>query len=85
MTKRCMSGQQMTKSQYAIQKNVELLGNLILQVGDQRLTDISTGVAHFAHCNGIGYLVHRYLSTRLLPFEEFCDEWFHQGDIQSLD
>jgi len=71
----------LTQSQNAIQKNIELLGDLISQLDDQRLTHISAVVARFAHCNSIGYLVHWYLSTRLLPFEEFSKEWFHEGEI----
>jgi len=77
MTKRFMCDQQLTQTQYAIQKNVQHLGNIILQLDDQRLTHISAAVARFLHYNGIGYKVHRILSTRLLPFEEISEEWYN--------
>jgi len=74
-----------THSQYAIQKNIELLGDIILQLDNQRSTHNSAVVAHFAYCNGTGYLVHQYLSTGLLPCEVFSEELFHKGEILSSD
>jgi len=76
-----MCGQQLKQSLSAILKNVKLLGDLISQLNDQSLTHISAVVARVAHYNSIRFLVHRDLSTGLLPFEEFSEEWFHEGDI----
>jgi len=76
-----MAGHMLTQSLYPIKKNVELLGNLILQLNNQRVTHMSGVVAHCAHYNGIGYTVHGDLSACWLPFEELSEEWFHEGEI----
>jgi len=49
------------------------------------LTHISAVVLCFAHWNSIGFLVNRYWSTGLLPFEEFSPERIHEGEIISSD
>jgi len=54
-----MSAHRLPKSQYTIQKNVKLFSNLISQLDDQCSSHTSAVVTHFAHCNSIGYLVHR--------------------------
>jgi len=66
-TKSFMSGLRLTASQYAIEKNVELFGDLISGFDDQLLTHLSAEVAHVAHLKVISLQVHRYIFTRLLP------------------
>jgi len=81
LNKDCMYGHRLTQSQYAMQKNIALLGNLISQMNDQRSTHISAMASHFACNSGIGYLVQRYSSNGLLPLEEFSVHCFLEGAI----
>lgn len=70
-----MPGQQLTKPQYALQKKVKLFSDLIFQLEGQRLIHITQVVYYFTHSIDIGYLVHWYFSTVLLPFEECSEDW----------
>jgi len=79
--KHCISGHELTKSQYTVLKNVELLGDPISQFDDQRGTHISAVEAQLANHNGIGYLAHWNLSTRFQFFEDFSEEWYYKGEI----
>jgi len=71
----------LTQFQYAHQKNVEHFGDLIVQLDEQALTHISRVVWLFVISISIGYTVHRYVSTGLLPFEEYSEEWLHPGEV----
>jgi len=64
----------MTQSQYALQKNVELLGDTIFQLEEQHSTHISSVVYDCVYSIRIGYLVHWYLSTGLLTFKVFYNQ-----------
>ena len=80
MTTLYMPGHRLTRSQYAHQKNVEHFGDLIVQLDEQTLTHTSCVVWHVAISIGIGYPVHRYVSTGLLPFENYSDACLFPGE-----
>ena len=48
--------------------------NLVAYYNEQGLTVISQIRLDSAVIEGIGYEVHRYINTGLLPFEEFSEE-----------
>jgi len=75
-----MSGHRLRQSQYAHQKTVEHFGNLIVHLDEQALTHISCMVWGFVMNIGIGYPVHRYVSTQLLSFEEYSEDWLFPGE-----
>jgi hypothetical protein len=75
-----MSGQQLPQSEYALQKVVESFGDLLFQLEEARLTHTYEVISHFCQLENIDYLVWRYLNTGALPFEEWAEEWLHNGD-----
>jgi hypothetical protein len=76
-----MSGQQLTQSEYALQHVVELFGALLIQLEEAHLTHIYQVVFRFCQLENIDYLVLRYLNTGALPFEEWAEEWLHDGEV----
>jgi hypothetical protein len=76
-----MSGRHLTQSEYALQKSVELFGDLITQLDEARLTHTSRLVFRFCQLRDIDYLVLRYINTGALPFEEWAEEWLFDGEI----
>jgi len=75
-----MPGRRLTQSRYAHQMNVEHVGDSIDQLEEQALTHLSQMVWHFFINIGIGCLVHWYISTGLLLYEEFSQDWFFPGE-----
>jgi len=71
-----MPGQRLTQSQYTHQKNIKHFGDLIVQLDNQALTHISRVVGLFIIRIGIGDPLNRYISTGLLPYEEYSEDWF---------
>jgi hypothetical protein len=69
-----MSGSSLTASQYAHQQLVGTIGEGILYCNAQGLTHISPHLLFLAIISDIGYEVHRYITTGLLPYEEWSDE-----------
>jgi hypothetical protein len=69
-----MSGSTLTQSQYARQQIVGTIGEGILFCNERGLTHISPYLLFLAVISNIGYDVHRYITTGLLPFEEWSDE-----------
>ena len=76
-----MSGRHLTQSEYALQKAVELFGDLLYQSEEARLTHTYQVVFRFCQLENIDYLVLRYLNTGALPFEEWGEEWLHEGEV----
>jgi len=74
-----MPGPRLTQSQYAHQKSVEHFRDLIVQPKEQHLRHISRVEWHFVISIVIGYPVHQYRSTGLLPFEEYLEDWLYPG------
>jgi hypothetical protein len=71
-----MSGQRLTQSEYALQKVVELFGNLLIQLEEAHLTHTYQMVSHFCQLGNIVYQGLTYLNTCALPFQEWAEEWF---------
>jgi len=69
-----MPGHRYTLSEYALQQVVELFGNLLYSLEEQRSFHTYCQVFRFCELENIDYLVLRYLHTGLLPFEEFSEE-----------
>jgi hypothetical protein len=76
-----MSGQHLTQSEYALQRVVELFGDLLTQLEEARLTHTYQMVLRFCQLENIDYLVLRYLSTGALPFEEWAEEWLFDAEV----
>jgi hypothetical protein len=76
-----MSGPRLKQSEYALQQVVELFGNLLFQLEEARLTHTYQTVLRFCQLENIDYLVLRYLNAGALPFEEWAEEWLHDGEV----
>jgi len=74
-----MPGQTYTPYEYALQKVVELFGNLLFSLHEHNQIRTYQVVIRFAQLDNMDYLVLRYLNTGLLPFEEFSeDRWYDE-------
>jgi len=69
-----MPGHRYTPYEYALQKVVELFGNLLYSLHEHNLHHTYNVVLLFTQLENINYLVLRYLNTGLLPFEEFSED-----------
>jgi len=76
-----MSGQQLIQSEYALQQVVVLFGELLTQLDEAGLTRTYRDVIRFCELENIEYLVLQYLNTGAPPFEEFAEEWLHDGEV----
>jgi hypothetical protein len=74
-----MPGHQYTQAEYTLQKVVESFGNLLFELAEHHLTHTYPVVFRFCQLENIDYLVLRYLSTGVLPFEECSEEWLFEG------
>jgi len=64
----------LTQSQYAHKAVIETIGDQIEFFRERRLTHISRALPYYAITQGIGYDVHRYITTKLLHFKEYSEE-----------
>jgi len=78
-----MSGWHLTQSENALQWVVESFGDLLYHLAEFRLTDTYQVVFRFCELENIDYLVLRYLNTGRLPFEEWAEDWLHDGEVYS--
>jgi len=69
-----MPGHRYSQVEYALQRVVELFGNLLLSLQELNLTHTYRVVFRFVQLENIDYPVLRYLNTGLLPFEEFSKD-----------
>jgi len=69
-----MPGHRYKQFEYALQQVIELFGNLLFSLEEQRLTHTYGVVFRFCELENIDYMVLRYLRTGLLPFEEFSED-----------
>jgi hypothetical protein len=76
-----MSGRHLPQSEYALQRVVELFGDLLTQLEEACLTHTYQVVFRFCQLEDIDYLVLRYLNTGALPFEEWAEEWLFDGEV----
>ena len=64
----------LTESEYALQKKVESFRDIIFTLEEETWTHLSQVVLLYPQCERIDYLLHSYLSTKLVPFEEYSEE-----------
>ena len=64
-----MPGHRYTPADYALQRVVELFGNLLFTLQEHNLYHTYREVFRFVQLDNIDFLVLRYLNTGLLPFE----------------
>jgi len=76
-----MSGRHLTQSEYALQKAVELFGDLLYQLDEECLTHTYQEVFRFCQLQNIDYLVLRYFNTGALTFQQWAEEWLHEGEV----
>jgi len=76
-----MSGRQLSQSEYALQQVVVLFGELLSQLEEDGFTHTYRDVFRVCEFENIDYLVWRYLNTGLSPFEEWAEEWLHEGEV----
>jgi len=76
-----MSGQHLTQSEYALQQVIVLFRELLSQLTETRLTHTYQVIFHFCEPENIDYLVLRFLASGASPFEEWAEEWLHDGEI----
>jgi hypothetical protein len=76
-----MSGQRLSQSEYALQQVVVLFGKLRIQLDAAGLTHTYRDVLRYCELENINYLVLRYVNTDAGPFEEWAEEWLHDGEV----
>jgi hypothetical protein len=76
-----MPGHKYTPAEYALQQKVESFGRLLSELEEHRLTHIYAVVFLWCQLEDIDFLVLRYINTGALPFEEFSEEWLHDGEV----
>jgi hypothetical protein len=76
-----MSGRRLSQSEYAPQQVVVLFGELLIQLDEAGLTHTYRDVLRYCELENINYLVWRYVNTGAGPFEEFAEEWLHEGEV----
>jgi hypothetical protein len=76
-----MPGHRYTPAEYALQQKVESFGRLLSELEEHCFSHIYTVVLLWCQLENIDYLVLRYINTGALPFEEFSEEWLHDGEI----
>jgi hypothetical protein len=81
VTKRFMSGQHLTQSEYALQQTVGLFRDLLFQLEEAHLTHTYRVVFRFCQLENIDCLVLWHLNTDALPFEERAAEWLFDGEV----
>jgi len=81
-----MSSKKLTTSQYPRQELVRVIRDAVVFCNEQRSTHISRHYMFLATINNIGYEVHRYIFTGVLPFEEFYEErlWTDEEEWNAL-
>jgi hypothetical protein len=76
-----MSGRRLTPSKYALQQVVVLYGKLLSPLDEAGLTHTYCVVFRFCILENIDYLVLRYLNVGASQFEEWAEEWLHEGEV----
>jgi hypothetical protein len=76
-----MSGAHLSPYEYALHTVVVLFGELLIQLDEAGLTDTYPHVLRYCELENIQYLVLRYVNIGAGPFEEFAEEWLHNGEV----
>jgi len=84
MTGHPMSGHHYTPAEYALQQIVEYFANLHFQWEEAHSTPKYRVVFRSCELKTTDYVVLRYLNTGGSQFEEFSEELFYDGGVQSM-
>jgi hypothetical protein len=76
-----MPEHQYTPAEYSLQRVAESFSNLLFELAEHHLTHTYAVVLPFCQLENIDYLVLRYINTGGLPFEQFSEEWLHDGEV----
>jgi len=71
----------LTQSEYAVQQVVGLFSELLYPLEEAGLTHIYQVIFRFCQLEDIDYLVLRYLNTGAVPFQQWAEEWLHEGEV----
>jgi len=59
---------------------VDYFGNHLFQLEEHFLTDTDRVALIFCELENFDLLVHRYLNTGKLLFEQFSEDWWYNGE-----
>jgi hypothetical protein len=76
-----MSGAHLSPYEYALHKVAMLFGELLIQLDEGGLTRTYRDVLRYCELENIQYLVLRYVNTGAGPYEEWAEEWLHEGEV----
>jgi hypothetical protein len=76
-----ISGRYLTQSEYTLQQIIMLFGEHLSQLEEASVNHTYRIVFRFCKLENIHYLVLRYLNTGASPFEEWAEEWLHDGEV----
>ena len=76
-----MSGRRLSPSEYALQQVVVRFGEVLIQLDEAGLTHTYRDVLRYCELENINYLVLRYVNTGAGPYEEWDEEWLHDGEV----
>ena len=76
-----MSGARLSRSEYALHRVVVLFGELLIQLDEAGLTLTYRDVLRYCELGNISFLVLRYVNTGAGPFEEWAEDWLHDGEV----
>jgi hypothetical protein len=75
-----MSGVHLSPYEYALHKVVALFRELLIQLDEAGLIHTYRDVLRYCELENIQYLVLRYMNTGVGPYEEWAEEWLHEGE-----
>ena len=75
-----MSGAHPSPYEYALHKVVVLFGELLIQLAEAGLTHTYRDVLRYCELEIIHFLVLRYVNTGAGPYEEWAEDWLHEGE-----
>ena len=76
-----MSGRRLSPSEYALQQVVVRFGEVLIQLDEAGLTHTYRDVLRSCELENIKYLVLQYMNTGAGPYEEWDEEWLHDGEV----
>ena len=76
-----MSGARLSRSEYPLHRVVVLFGELLIQLDEAGSTLTYRDVFRYCELENINFLVLRYVKTGAGPFEEWAEDWLHDGEV----
>jgi hypothetical protein len=62
-------------------KVVVLFGELLIQLDEAGFTHTDRDIWRYCELENIDYLVLRYVNTGAGPYEEWAEDWLHDGEV----